>query len=596
MADRPGAGSPVIRRLPGHLVNRIAAGEVVERPAAALKELVENALDAGARRIDIVLEAGGRDLIRVSDDGCGMSPEAMTLALERHATSKLPTDDLDAITTLGFRGEALPSIASVARMTIASRPAGQPSGWLKTVDNGTLESDEPCAMPKGTRIEVRGLFQKVPARFKFLKSERAEFAACLDPVRRLAMARPDVSFSIEHQGRLVFSAPAGAGDAALQARSRMAQVLGPDFADNATPIDAARPGLALSGFVALPTYNRGTPDQQHLFVNGRPVRDRQLTGAVRAAFDNLLARDRFPVVALFVWADDGFVDVNVHPAKAEVRFRDAALVRGLIVSGVRQALDRAGHRAATTTASAALGAFQPQRSAASGWPTPPPLQTRFALAMAEPAAACEPGPAAPAPLPEPVVDTPLGQARAQLHGTYIVAETAGGLVLVDQHAAHERLTYEAMRTALADGHIARQPLLVPDVVELEIDAADRLEARQDELASLGLIIERFGPAAVLVRETPAMLGVIDSRALLRDLADDLASHGQPLALKEKLEQLCSTMACHASVRAGRRLSVEEMNALLRQMEATPHSGQCNHGRPTYVTLALTDIEKLFGRR
>lgn len=588
---------PVIRRLPEHLVNRIAAGEVVERPAAALKELVENAIDAGATGIDIVLEEGGRRLISVSDDGCGMKPAAIGLALERHATSKLADEALDLISTLGFRGEALPSIASVARLAIASRPAGAASGWLKVVDNGQLVIDQPCAMPRGTRVEVHDLFARVPARLKFLKSERAELAACLDPVRRLAMARPDIAFSLSHDGRVLISAPVSAQDAAQQARNRMAQVLGPDFADNSAPIDAVRDALRMRGFVGLPTYNRGTADQQHLFVDGRPVRDRQLLGAVRAAYDNLLARDRFPVVALFLDAPAGFVDVNVHPAKSEVRFADAGLVRGLIVGGVRRALDAAGHRAATTVSLAALGAFraEPPGQAGFQFQARPPMPVSRGMAeaalryQAPVAGDVEDSADAPA------LDGPLGQARAQLHGTYILAEAADGLVLVDQHAAHERLTYEAMRQALETGGIARQPLLIPEVVDLEIDAADRIEARADELAQLGLIVERFGPTAVLVRETPALLGQTDPRALIRDIADELASHGTALALKERLDHVCSTIACHGSVRAGRRLTPDEMNALLRRMEATPHSGQCNHGRPTYVKLALTDIERLFGR-
>ncbi len=570
-----------IRRLPDHLVNQIAAGEVVERPAAALKELVENALDAGATRILIELSEGGVSHLSVADDGCGMSGDELRLAVQRHATSKLPGDDLGAILTLGFRGEALPSIASVARLTLASRPAGA-AGWALTVDNGAVTTDGPAALPPGTRVTVEGLFARVPARAKFLKSERSELQACVDVVRRLAMSRADVAFELRHDGRRLLSAEAASGLPA-----RLGALLGLDFADNAVPLDLEREGLRLGGLAGLPTYNRGVADHQFLFVNGRPVRDRLLVGAVRGAYQDLLARDRHPVVALFLDVPGEFVDVNVHPAKTEVRFRDAALVRGLIVGGLRRALDGAGHRASTTAASFAMGAFQAEPPL----PPPPPAgSTMFADAHTpfQPFARTE--------APQPLNEFPMGVARAQIAATYIVAETADGLVLVDQHAAHERLTLERLNRALANGGVTSQALLLPEVVELDELAAGRIADRAAELAELGLEVEAFGRTAVLVRATPALLGTTNVQGLIRDLADDLLAWGNALGLKEKLDAVAATMACHGSVRAGRTLSVAEMNALLREMEVTPHSGQCNHGRPTWVKLAKGDLEKLFGRR
>lgn len=584
-----------IRRLPDHLVNRIAAGEVVERPAAALKELVENALDAGARRIGIELSAGGVDFLSVADDGCGMTGDEMRLAVQRHATSKLPGDDLDAIVTLGFRGEALPSIASVARLTIASRPVGS-GGWSLTIDNGKTVADAPAALPPGTRVTVEGLFARVPARAKFLKSERSELQACVDVVRRLAMARPGVAFELRHDGRRLLAAEAGAaGEAGLP--GRLAALLGLAFADNAVALDLERDGLRLGGLAGLPTYNRGVADHQFLFVNGRPVRDRLLVGALRGAYQDLLARDRHPVVALFLDVPCDFVDVNVHPAKTEVRFRDAALVRGMIVGGLRRALDTAGHRASTTAAAFALGAFQAEQFPAPplAYPVPQsgsaaqyPVGGMFADGAAAPFARTE--------APAPVNVFPMGVARAQIAATYIVAETEDGLVLVDQHAAHERLTLERLNKALANGGVASQSLLLPEVVELDELAAGRIVDRAAELAELGLEVEAFGRTAILVRATPALLGQTDVHGLVRDLADDLLAWGSALGLKEKLDAVAATMACHGSVRAGRTLSVAEMNALLREMEVTPHSGQCNHGRPTWVKLAKGDLEKLFGRR
>ena len=596
-----------IRRLPETLINQIAAGEVVERPASALKELVENALDAGAGRIAIRLAAGGIDGLEVADDGHGMAPDQLRLAIERHATSKLPDDDLAAIATMGFRGEALPSIGSVATLSLTSRAPGN-EGWRLVVDNGRITHDGPAAAAPGTVVRVDGLFAQVPARRKFLKSPRSELAACLDHVRRLAMANPDVGFSLESEGRRLINLPPLPDGSPASLLARLAAIIGADFADNAVAIDLERDSLHLGGLAGLPTYNRGVADHQFLFVGRRPVRDRLLLGALRGAYQDLLARDRHPVVALFLDVPGDFVDVNVHPAKTEVRFRDAALVRGLIVSGVRRALDAAGHRASTRVADAALAAFVAE-AAPAGWaadPTPgwaaapqpvaaAPLAEPPRLFTELPPAFAPSGPPA-ATVPPPATHFPLGAARGQVAATYIVAETDDALVIVDQHAAHERLTLERMNRALAGGRVAAQALLVPEVVELDDIAAARIADRADELAELGLDIEAFGPAAVLVRATPALLGPCDVKGLIVDLADDLAAFGKALSLKERLDAVAATMACHGSVRAGRHLSIAEMNALLREMEVTPHSGQCNHGRPTWVRLAKTDIEKLFGRR
>lgn len=578
-----------IRRLPPHLINRIAAGEVVERPAAALKELVENAIDAGATQITISLVGGGIDRIEVSDDGCGMSPPEMALALERHATSKLPDEAIEAVTTLGFRGEALPSIASVARVTIDSRVRGS-DGWRRTVDNGELIEESPAAIPPGTRVRVEGLFEKVPARRKFLRSPRSEFAACVDTVKRLAMARPDIGFSLEHDGRRALQVPSGE-----IGPDRVAALTDRALADASVGLDFEREGLRLTGVAGLPTFNRGVADHQYLFVNGRPVKDRLLAGAVRGAYADMLARDRHAVVALFLDVPPTEVDVNVHPAKTEVRFRDPAIVRGMIVSGLRRALDEAGHGRAPLTSTAALGAWSSEPASMQTWPTQPPQQRlweqRQAFAappQARTEVAEDPAPAANA--------YPMGVARGQIAKTYIVAEAEDGLVLVDQHAAHERLVLERMRRALETGEVASQALLIPEVVELEETACDRLEARILDLAGFGLDLERFGPAAMLVRATPAVLGAGDIKGLVTDLADELAAHGEALSLRERIDAVAGTMACHGSVRAGRLLSVSEMNALLREMEVTPHSGQCNHGRPTWVKLAHGDIEKLFGRK
>ena len=584
-----------IRRLPEHLVNRIAAGEVVERPSAALKELVENAIDAGATRIAITLADGGISRISVADDGHGMDRADIALALERHATSKLPDEAIEDVRTLGFRGEALPSIASVARLTIESRVRGG-EGWLRTVDNGVVTADAPAAIPPGTRIAVDGLFERVPARRKFLRSPRSEYGACIDVVKRLAMARPDIGFSVEHDGRRTLSVSPQDGRPA-----RVAALTSRDLLANSVGIDHVRGTVTLGGVAGLPTFHRGVADHQFLFVNGRPVKDRLLVGAVRAAYQDLLARDRHPVLALFLDLPGDEVDVNVHPAKTEVRFRDPAQVRGLIVGGLRAALDAAGHRSVQRPSAAALGSWQAEPAAAPSWTPSSSLPTAPRQGSVwdarpdyrpEPSARAE---YAAAPPPEPAA-YPLGVARGQVAATYIVAEAADGLVLVDQHAAHERLVLERMRAAVADGGVARQALLLPEVVELDEVACDRLEARAAELVAFGVELERFGPHAVLVRATPALLGTMDVRGLVTDLADDLGAYDAALSLAGRLDLVAATMACHGSVRAGRLLSVAEMNALLREIEVTPHSGQCNHGRPTWVKLALADVEKLFGRR
>ncbi|MBO9706582.1 MAG: DNA mismatch repair endonuclease MutL [Caulobacter sp.] len=646
-----------IRRLPPETVNRIAAGEVVERPASAIKELVDNSIDAGATRIEVEAHGGGLTRILVADDGCGLSAEELPVAIERHATSKLAPDedglwDLLRIHTMGFRGEALPSIGSVARLSISSRAKGSRDAWSILVEGGSVGEVAPAAFAgdHGARIEVRDLFYATPARLKFMKSERAEALAITEELKRQAMAHESVGFSLDIDGRRILRLPPE--HPGPQGRlARLAAVLGRDFQDNAIEIDQTRDGVRLTGFAGLPTYNRGNAAHQYLFVNGRPVRDRLLQGALRAAYADFLARDRHPTAALYVTLEPTEVDINVHPAKAEVRFRDPALVRGLIVGALRHALAGAGHRASTTTAASALESIRAQAMAApssfgggypgyqpgpspagfsawrdGGWtpPTQRPLSmqtgdlpglsdvsarheaapeqaydTVGGMAQAVREAAFGGGPGASAYAPAPAfdpIDHPLGAARAQVHETYIVSQTRDGVVIVDQHAAHERLVYERMKGEMAAGGVARQTLLLPEVVELDPAEAERVVARAEELASLGLVLESFGPGAVLVRETPALLGKTDAAGLVRDIADDLAENGQALALKERLEEVCSTMACHGSVRAGRRLNAVEMNALLREMEATPHSGQCNHGRPTYVELKLADIEKLFGRR
>ena len=623
-----------IRRLPPETVNRIAAGEVVDRPAGAVKELVENAIDAGATAIEVQADDGGLGRILVADDGRGIPKDELALAIERHATSKLEPDDagdvdLLRIFTLGFRGEALPSIGSVARLSLTARTAGQ-EAWAVRVEGGAAGDPTPAAFagPHGARVEVRDLFYATPARLKFMKSARAEAMAISEEIRRQAMAHEAVAFTLTLDGRPTLRLPAEpAGDEGRL--RRLAALLGREFEANALLIDQSREGLRLSGYAGLPTYSRGNAAHQFLFVNGRPVKDRLLHGAIRGAYADFLARDRHPAAALFLDLDPLLVDCNVHPAKTEVRFRDPALVRGLIVGALRHALAGAGHRASTTVAAEAMAGFTAHAGVSAGLATGDWGPGRAGPSGAAPGWSgwtgwdASPLPAAlPGVLPgvgersvrtestgagdgidvdrtpssEPAPHWPLGVARAQLHGTYIVAQTADGLVVVDQHAAHERLVYERMKAQMAAGTVTRQALLTPEVVELDPAEADRVAARAGELAALGLIVEPFGGGAVLVRETPALLGDCDVQGLIRDVADDLAEHDSALALTERLAEVCGTMACHGSVRAGRVLSAPEMNALLRQMEATPHSGQCNHGRPTYVELKLGDLERLFGRR
>ncbi|MES2904996.1 MAG: DNA mismatch repair endonuclease MutL [Pseudomonadota bacterium] len=589
-----------IRRLPSELVNRIAAGEVVERPASALKELVENALDAGAGTVAIRLAAGGLELIEVSDDGSGMSPDDMRLAVERHATSKLPDDRIEDVASFGFRGEALPSIASVARMTIESRTRSGAEGWRLAIDHGVPAGEGPASLPPGTRLRVEGLFDKVPARRKFLRSPRAEYAASLDSVRRLAMARPDVAFTLDHDGRRILSLQPSDGPA------RVAALLSHDLERHGLGIDTVRDGLHLTGVVSLPTFNRGMADQQYLFVNSRPVKDRLLVGALRGAYRDLLARDRHPVAALFIQVPGDEVDINVHPAKTEVRFRDPAAVRGLIVGGLRAALEEAGHRSSAREqfAAAANWTTELNRLPREGGEPASFFSARLESGTPASAGVTENGsdfrPFARAEMASPIdpadAHYPLGAARGQVAATYIVAEAEDGLVIVDQHAAHERLVLERMRKANAGGAIPRQALLIAETVELDEVECDRLEGAEAELAELGLEIERFGPTTMLVRATPVALGEADISGLLADLAGELAELGTALALRDRLDHVAATIACHGSVRAGRILSVAEMNALLREMEVTPHSGQCNHGRPTWVKLAHNDIEKLFGRK
>jgi DNA mismatch repair protein MutL len=612
-----------VRQLDAALINRIAAGEVVERPASVVKELVENALDAGATRIEVMTEGGGRRLIRVTDDGEGMPKADLALAIERHATSKLADgDDLMAIRTLGFRGEALPSIGAVARLAIATRHAGEPHAWTISVEAGVKSTVKPAALGAGTRVEVRDLFFATPARLKFLKTDRTEAEAIRDVVRRLAMSRPDVAFTLAGEER----APVTWGAAPPGPSGRLARlgdVLGPDFRANAAEVRGGREGLAIEGFAGLPTYNRANALGQYLFVNGRPVRDKLMLGAVRGAYADHLPRDRHPVVALFVTVDPREVDVNVHPAKAEVRFRDPGLVRASIVRVLHEALARETQRAATTGGTATVEALRatlrPDAERPRGrwdWrrsPAAPPPSSFAARALAGAGFASSAQQAFDVGAPsadvrvvpagevasdqiEQPLDQPLGAARAQLHETYIVAQTRDGIVIVDQHAAHERLVYERMKTALEQSGVTRQILLIPEIVELEEADVERLVARAGELARYGLVIEPFGPGAVAVRETPGLLGEIDARAMLRDLAEHMAEWDEALPLERRLMHVSATMACHGSVRAGRRLKPEEMNALLRDMEATPNSGQCNHGRPTYVELKLGDIDRLFGRK
>ena len=620
-----------VRQLSEAVVNRIAAGEVVERPASVVKELVENALDAGASRIDVLTDGGGRRLICVTDDGEGMTRADLALAVERHATSKLADDDLVQIRTLGFRGEALPSIGAVARLSLATRHASEPHAWAIEVDAGVKSDIKPAALSAGTRVEVRDLFYATPARLKFLKLDRTEAEAVRDVVRRLAMSRPDVAFTLAGEERTPVTI-AAALPGATGRLTRLGDVLGADFRSNAVEIAAEREGVTIEGFAALPTLTRANALGQYLFVNGRPVRDKLLLGAVRGAYADYLPRDRHPLLALFVALDAREVDVNVHPAKAEVRFRNAGLVRALIVHALKQALAREGTRAATTGGAATIAAFRPSPSqpfpaSAGGWgggrgwdwrrsparpndPRRPYASSLRGAGFAEaaqaafdvggPAADLRGGANAEAAVAiassAEALDHPLGAARAQIHETYIVAQTRDGLVIVDQHAAHERIVYEKLKVAIERSGVTRQILLIPEIVELDEADVERLVGRADELARFGLVLEAFGPGAVALRETPALLGEIDGAGLVRDLAEHMSEWDESLPLERRLMQVASSMACHGSVRAGRRLKPEEMNALLREMEGTPNSGQCNHGRPTYVELKLTDIERLFGRR
>ena len=586
---------PVIRQLDPAAINRIAAGEVVERPASAVKELLENALDAGARRVEVVYADGGKTLIRVSDDGCGIAPDDLPLAMARHATSKIDGTDLLDIRSFGFRGEALPSLGAVGRLSITSRVPGAPAAVI-AVNGGEMAPVRPAALSAGTVVELRDLFYATPARLKFLRSDRAEALAIADAVKRLAMAEPFVSFTLRDasggEDRVVFRAEAENGDLWDAVRGRLARVLGRDFADNALRIEAERDGVHLSGYAALPTYSRGSAVVQHLFVNGRPVRDKLLIGALRGAYSDVLSRDRHPAAALFLDCDPHLVDVNVHPAKAEVRFRDPAVVRGLIVAALRHALAGAGHRASDTVAGETLAAMQPRVYQMDR----PSLAARVASYQAQAPGFAEIAVPSARFEPEVAANGPLGAARAQVHENYIIAQTPTGIVIVDQHAAHERLVYEKLQRQMEAQGVAAQALLIPEIVELGVDDAARLLGIAGELAQAGLSIEGFGRGAVAVRATPALLGPVDAGAMLRDILDELDDLGTSGTVQARVLAILSRVACHGSIRAGRRMQAEEMNALLREMEATPRAGQCNHGRPTYVELKLADIERLFGRR
>jgi len=596
---------PVIRQLDEASVNRIAAGEVVERPASAVKELVENAIDAGARKVEIDIADGGKTLIRVADNGCGMTEDDLPLALSRHATSKIDGTDLLNINTFGFRGEALPSLAAVGRLTVTTRAESAPAVTL-TVTGGQAEPVKPAARNLGTTVALRDLFCATPARLKFMRSDRAEAQAVTDVVKRLAMAEPFVGFTLRDvsgggAGRVVFEAGGEQGDLFGALRGRVARVLGRDFVENAIAIDAQREGLHLTGFAGLPTYSRGAAVAQYLFVNGRPVRDKLLVGALRGAYSDFLSRDRHPAAVLFIDCDPHLVDVNVHPAKSEVRFRDAGIARGLIVSGLRHALAEAGHRASSTVANATLGAMQPEPLSARVYQMDRPAQRYAAPPPATPAFEETAAPWAQVPQEDETRDAPvseyhpLGAARGQVHENYIISQTERGMIIVDQHAAHERLVYEKLKTQMAQTGVARQSLLIPEIVELSDQEAARLLEHSEKLAEFGLEIEPFGGGAIAVRATPALLGQVDAQGLVRDILDELSDLNSSDLLQTKVEAILSRVACYGSVRSGRRMHVDEMNALLREMERTPHSGQCNHGRPTYIELPLADIEKLFGR-
>lgn len=599
---------PVIRQLDDAAINRIAAGEVVERPASAVKELVENAIDAGARRIEIAYADGGKTLIRVVDDGCGIVPEALPLALSRHATSKIDGSDLLNIHTFGFRGEALPSLGAVGRLTITSRAEGYSAHEI-SVSGGAMSAVKPAALSKGSVVELRDLFYATPARLKFMRTDRAESQAITDVVKRLAMAEPFVGFMLRDvtgggEGRVTFRVDAESGDLFDALHGRLARILGTEFAENSLRIDAEREGLHLTGFAALPTYSRGSAVAQYLFVNGRPVRDKLLVGALRGAYFDFLSRDRHPAAALFLDCDPHLVDVNVHPAKSEVRFRDPGMARGLIVSALRHALAEAGHRASSTVAGATLGAMRPEQTGpARVYQMDRPSQGALRSSYQAQAPGFEETAGVfsrvdvveSAQQDTPAEQFPLGAARGQVHENYIIAQTADGMVIIDQHAAHERLVYEKLKKQMAANGVAAQALLIPEIVEMSDGDCARLMEIAPELSKLGLGIETFGGGAIAVRETPAILGEVNAKAMLLDIVDELADQGESMAVQTKIEAILSRVACHGSIRSGRWMRAEEMNALLREMEATPHSGQCNHGRPTYVELKLSDIERLFGR-
>ncbi|MEP3675510.1 DNA mismatch repair endonuclease MutL [Sulfitobacter sp.] len=605
------ATQPVIRQLDETAINRIAAGEVVERPASAVKELVENAIDAGATRITVEYADGGKTMIRVTDDGCGIAGGDLPLALSRHATSKIDGTDLLNIHSFGFRGEALPSLGAVGRLTITSRAEGHEGAEI-SVTGGKHAAVKPAGLSAGTVVTLRDLFFATPARLKFMRTDRAEAQAISDVIKRLAMAEPFVRFVLrdvsgEGAGREVFRADAQQGDLFDALHGRLRQVLGREFAENSLPIDTERDGFHLTGFAALPTYSRGSAVSQYLFVNGRPVKDKMLTGALRGAYFDFLSRDRHPAAALFVDCDPNLVDVNVHPAKSEVRFREPGVVRGLIVSGLRHALANAGHRASSTVADATLGAMRPEPvgEARVYQMDRPSLGARTAAytgqapqGFAETAgmwARVETPSEEPPKVPEERTEYPLGTARGQVHENYIIAQTATGMVIVDQHAAHERLVYEKLKNQMAANGVASQALLIPEIVELTSSARAAILAVADDLARFGLGVEAFGGDAIAVRETPAILGEVNAAAMIRDIADELEGEGESLLVQARIEAILSRVACHGSIRSGRWMRAEEMNALLREMETTPHSGQCNHGRPTYVELKLSDIERLFGR-
>ncbi|NKB54272.1 MAG: DNA mismatch repair endonuclease MutL [Rhizobiaceae bacterium] len=611
----------IIRRLTETIVNQIAAGEVIERPASVVRELLDNAIDSGASRISILTQGGGKNLIRVTDNGCGMGREDLERSVERHCTSKL-SDDLNNIQSLGFRGEALPSIGSVSHLTISTRTEGEPNGWQVRVDGGKVSSVKPTALNQGTVVEVAELFYATPARLKFLKTDRAESNAIGDIIKRTVLAHPEIHFSVGGGDRQAVEYAIVSGENALLRRCE--QILGKEFPENAMLIDAEREGVQLTGYASLPTFNRGNALHQFVYVNGRPVRDKQLTGAIRGAYMDFLSRHRHPVLALFLTIDPAQVDVNVHPAKAEVRFRDAGLVRGLIVGALRQAISGNGPRASTDDASAMLASFKPggpgsqqnpqglaaQAMGMAGYAPSHPRNhdwksspNRPVAGFSEAQQAGFEATAAPSAdlrsetqSPSDNEHLPLGAARAQLHANYIVAQTEDGLVIVDQHAAHERLVYERMKAQIADSGVAGQMLLIPEVVEMSEEDVNRLLDHAEALAGLGLTLEGFGPGAIAVRETPALLGEVNCQQLLRDLVDEISQWGTASLVGEKIDYVAATMSCHGSVRSGRKLLAAEMNQLLRDMETTPNSGQCNHGRPTYIELKLADIEKLFGRR